>query len=43
MQLGRGAKMRTMAFTVQDLKELLELLEQHPEWKSVLRASLLGE
>jgi seryl-tRNA synthetase len=32
-----------MAFTVQDLKDLLELLERHPEWKSALRASLLGE
>jgi chromosome segregation ATPase len=32
-----------MAFTVQDLKDLLELLERHPEWKGVLRASLLGE
>ncbi|MDR7566694.1 MAG: hypothetical protein QN185_13445 [Armatimonadota bacterium] len=32
-----------MAFTVHDLKDLLALLEQHPEWKSALRASLLGE
>jgi chromosome segregation ATPase len=32
-----------MAFSVQDLKDLLELLERHPEWKSALRASLLGE
>ncbi|MDR7568158.1 MAG: hypothetical protein QN143_07280 [Armatimonadota bacterium] len=32
-----------MAFTVRDLKDLLALLEQHPEWKSALRASLLGE
>ncbi len=32
-----------MAFTVKDLHDLLVLLEQHPEWKSALRASLLGE
>lgn len=43
MGSGGGGKMQTMAFTVQELKDLLDLLEQHPEWKSVLRASLLGE
>ncbi len=32
-----------MPFTVEDLQDLLRLLEQHPEWKGVLRASLLGE
>lgn len=32
-----------MALTVRDLMDLLALLEQHPEWKSALRASLLGE
>ncbi len=32
-----------MTFTVRDLQDLLALLEQHPEWKSALRASLLGE
>lgn len=32
-----------MAFVVQDLQDLLGLLEQHPEWKSALRASLLGD
>ncbi len=32
-----------MPFTVRDLQDLFTLLEQHPEWKSALRASLLGE
>jgi hypothetical protein len=32
-----------MAFAVQDLQDLIRLLEQHPEWKSLLRASLLGD
>jgi predicted nuclease with TOPRIM domain len=32
-----------MAFGVQDLQDLIRLLEQHPEWKSLLRASLLGD
>jgi hypothetical protein len=32
-----------MAFVVQDLQDLIGLLEQHPEWKSALRASLLGD
>ncbi len=32
-----------MAFGLQDLQDLIRLLEQHPEWKSLLRASLLGD
>jgi predicted nuclease with TOPRIM domain len=32
-----------MAFGVQDLQDLIQVLEQHPEWKSLLRASLLGD
>jgi DNA repair exonuclease SbcCD ATPase subunit len=32
-----------MAFVVQDLQDLIGLLEQHPGWKSALRASLLGD
>jgi predicted nuclease with TOPRIM domain len=32
-----------MAFAVQDLQDLIRVLEQHPEWKSLLRASLLGD
>ncbi|MDR7465596.1 MAG: hypothetical protein QN209_13040, partial [Armatimonadota bacterium] len=32
-----------MDFGVQDLQDLIQLLEQHPEWKSLLRASLLGD
>jgi hypothetical protein len=32
-----------MPFVVQDLQDLVRLLEQHPEWKGLLRASLLGD
>ena len=32
-----------MPFTVADLQDLFRLPEQHPEWKSVLRASLPGD
>ncbi len=32
-----------MPFTVADFQDLLRLLEQHPEWKSALRAALLGD
>jgi len=32
-----------MPFTVEDFQDLLRLLEQQPQWKSALRASLLGE
>ncbi|MDR5683462.1 MAG: hypothetical protein QN163_05480 [Armatimonadota bacterium] len=32
-----------MPFVVGDLQDLIRLLEQHPEWKGALRASLLGE
>ncbi|MCS7066915.1 MAG: YraN family protein [Fimbriimonadales bacterium] len=32
-----------MAFTVSDLQEMIHLLEQHPDWKQVLRLMLLGE
>ncbi|MFA0742533.1 MAG: hypothetical protein DFNUSKGM_002658 [Candidatus Fervidibacter sacchari] len=32
-----------MAFTVQDLDDLLALLEKHPEWKERLRQALLTE
>ena len=34
---------QAMAFTVSDLREMIELLEQHPDWKQVLRTVLLGE
>jgi hypothetical protein len=32
-----------MPFVVLDLQDLIGLLEQHPQWKSALRASLLGD
>jgi hypothetical protein len=32
-----------MPFTVEDFQDLLRLLEQQPQWKSALRATLLGE
>lgn len=32
-----------MAFTVQDFRDLIRLLEQHPEWRAELRRWVLGE
>jgi ferritin-like metal-binding protein YciE len=32
-----------MAFTVRDFRDLVELLEQHPEWRAELRRLVLTE
>jgi hypothetical protein len=32
-----------VAFTVDDLQDLLRLLEQHPEWRAELRRYVLTE
>ena len=32
-----------MAFTVRDFRDLIQLLEQHPEWRADLRRLVLTE
>ncbi len=32
-----------MAFTVQEFHDLIQLLEQHPEWRTELRRLMLSE
>ena len=38
-----GPIIRAMAFTVNDFRDLLEILRTMPEWKEALRRELLGE
>ncbi|MER3455810.1 MAG: hypothetical protein C4303_06865 [candidate division GAL15 bacterium] len=38
-----SGKIKKMPFTTADFLDLLRLLEQHPEWKTALRAAILGE
>jgi hypothetical protein len=34
---------RTVAFTIEDFKDLIDLLEQHPEWRAELRRHVLSD
>src|SRR5207244_545945 len=34
-------KLKPMAFSVEDLNDLLELLRQHPEWREAVRREVL--
>jgi tetratricopeptide (TPR) repeat protein len=35
--------MPLMAFTISDLRDMIQLLEEHPDWRQTLRLVLLGE